>query len=465
MILIQQQKLKMVTAMTKKVDAREVALKVINEVESKGAYANIALAHEINRRISQGQLSDQDRRFITELVYGTVKAGATLDWILSIYLNRPITKIAPVIRNILRLGIYQLFFLEKVPVSAACNQSVELAKKYGHAGTVKFVNGVLRNAARSPEKIEYPSQEIQPAKYLSLKYFHPEWLVERWINRLGFSACEGLCQTNNITPPLSLRTNTIKIDRKQLQQRLEEEGVLCHESVWTPEGLVCHQHPSLSTLKSLQEGLFQVQDESSMLVAHILDPKPGEFIIDACGAPGGKTTHIAALMNNTGQILSTDIYEHKLEITRENATRLGLTNIETRALDAVTLDQFFPGKADKVLVDAPCSGLGVLRRKPDSRWRKTADILQDLPKLQAAILTSAAQCVKPGGTLVYSTCTTEPEENQNIVNNFLNTHSDFDLEPAGEFLPIQKRPDKMLQLWPHLDGVDGFFIARMKRRI
>jgi 16S rRNA (cytosine967-C5)-methyltransferase len=201
-----------------------------------------------------------------------------------------------------------------------------------------------------------------------------------------------------------------------------------------------------------------------MLVAHILDPQPGEFIIDACGAPGGKTTHIAALMNNTGKVLSTDIYEHKLTLTRENASRLGLTNIDTKALDAVNLDSLYSLKADRVLVDAPCSGLGVIRRKPDSRWRKTEEILRDLPKLQAAILASAAQCVKPGGVLVYSTCTTEPEENQNIVDAFLQEQPMFVLETAGQYLPGQKRPDAMLQLWPHTDGVDGFFIARMTRQ-
>ncbi|WP_425061037.1 Ribosomal RNA small subunit methyltransferase B [Sporomusa carbonis] len=448
----------------KKFDAREVALKVINDVEISGAYANIALAQEITRRGAQGQLSEQDRRFITELVYGTIKCGATLDWMLSHYLSRPLAKVAPVIRNILRLGIYQLFFLEKVPVSAACNQAVELTKKYGHAGTVKFVNGVLRNAARSPEKIVYPDRDKQPVKYLALKYFHPEWLVDRWVKRLGASTCEQLCQANNVTPPLSVRTNTVKITRDELINRLTAEGVTCQASSWTPEGIICYEHPGLGWLKSLQEGLFQIQDESSMLVAHILDPQPGEFIIDACGAPGGKTTHIASLMNNTGQVLSTDIYEHKLAITRENARRLGLNIIETKTLDAVHLGHTYPSKADRVLVDAPCSGLGVLRRKPDSRWRKSIEILDDLPKLQAAILVSAAQCVKRGGVLVYSTCTTEPAENQDIVNSFLSSHPEFVLDSAGQYLPGNKRSDTMLQLWPHIDKVDGFFITRMTRQ-
>ncbi|MEG6585997.1 16S rRNA (cytosine(967)-C(5))-methyltransferase RsmB [Dendrosporobacter sp. 1207_IL3150] len=439
-------------------DARQVALKVINDVNTNGAYANIALAREINKH----SLSDQDRRFLTELVYGTVKAGNTLDWIISHYINRPLNKISPIVRDILRLGIYQIFFLTKVPASAACNQAVELTKKYGHVGTVKFVNAVLRNAARAPEKAAYPDKEKDPIKYLALKYFHPEWLVTRWVNRLGFAEAELLCSANNTTPMLSVRTNTIKTNRDELCKVLRSEGVVFELSTKTPEGIICSEYPALGSLRSLQTGLFQVQDESSMLVSHVLDPQPGEFVIDACGAPGGKSTHIAALMNNKGLVLSTDIHEHKLAITRDNATRLGVSIIETKALDAVELGDLYPDQADRVLVDAPCSGLGVLRRKPDSRWRKSNDILRDLPQLQIAILRSAAKCVKPGGVLVYSTCTTEPEENQEIIKRFLADHTNFMLDITGDYLPI-KNAQEMIQLWPHIDGSDGFFIARLKR--
>lgn len=439
-------------------EARELALKIINDIEVNGAYANIALSREISRH----RLSDQDRRFTTELVYGTTKAGETLDWLLSHYSNRPMNKVVPVIRNILRLGIYQLFFLTKVPPSAACNEAVNLAKKYGHAGTVKFVNAVLRNAARSPEKAVYPNPQLEPVRYLSLKYFHPQWLVTLWVNRLGLNECERLLQINNETPPLCLRTNTLKIDRENLLKRLQSEGAHCEASHWAPEGIVCVEHPALGNLPSLQEGLVQVQDESSMLVSHILDPQPGEFVIDACGAPGGKSTHIAALMNNRGTLLSTDLHEHKLRLTEENAKRLGITMLTTQALDATTLHLHYATRADRVLVDAPCSGLGVLRRKPDSRWRKNEAMLRDLPVLQLAILQSAAECVKPGGTLVYSTCTTEPQENEQVVEAFLRCHPEFILDPVGPHLPV-KRNDLTLQLWPHLDGVDGFFIARMIR--
>ena len=440
-------------------DAREVALKIINDIFHNNAYSNIALAREINRQ----KLSDQDRRFITELVYGTVKARATLDWMIGHYINRSLDKIAPVILNILRMGMYQMFFLSKIPVSAACNQAVELTKKYGHLGTVKFVNAVLRNAGRTPEKIVYPDKERNMTQFLALTYFHPEWMITRWLKRLGAEATEELCKTNNLTPPLCLRTNTLKNTREELLAVLESEGVVAEISHWTAEGIVCHSFPALSTLKSLREGLFQVQDESSMLVAHVLDPKPGEFIIDACGAPGGKSTHIGALMQNKGRILSTDIHEHKLAITRENAQRLGISNIETQALDATTIGSKYPDQADRVLVDAPCSGLGVLRRKADSRWRKEESMLQELPKLQSAILHSAADCVKVGGVLVYSTCTTEPEENQEVVERFLQERQDFILQNTGSFLPVPGHDTNMVQLWPHVDHVDGFFIARLMR--
>ena len=441
--------------------ARETAMKVLQEVHEKGAYANVALAKALRRT----ELADQDRRFVTELVYGAVKAGDTLDWILRRYINRPLSKIPPIIRDILRLGLYQIFYLDKVPPSAACNTAVDLAKKYGHKGVAGFVNAVLRTAIREPEKAAFPQGKGHAVEELALKSQHPLWLVKHWVKNFGFGDTVKLCDFDNESAMLCLRANTLRVSREELLQELEACGAEAEASVWTMEGVLVKSHGALDALVPLQEGRAQVQDESSMLVAHVVAPEPGEFILDCCSAPGGKTTHMAALMKNKGRIVAGDIYEHKLKRIEENADRLGIGIIETMLLDAREAGEKFAGQADRVLVDAPCSGLGVLRRKPDARWHKQQEDLNSLPGLQLEILKSAARAVKPGGVLVYSTCTIERAENQAVVEAFLAGTSEFYLEKTGGFLPCQgfHSEEEMVQLYPQRDGTDGFFIARMKR--
>lgn len=439
--------------------AREAAVRVLFEVKEKGAYANVALAQELRR----AGLGDVDRRFCTELVYGTVKAGDTVDWILRKYLNRPMGKLPPMVRAILRLGIYQLFYLDRVPPSAACNESVELTKKYGHAGTVKFVNAVLRTAVREPERAKFPEGKGHGTEHLALAACHPYWLVKRWVKAFGYEEAARLCAFDNEEAVLSLRVNTWKSTREKVLEMLAASGAEGTVSAWAPEGILCRSHGALDELELLQQGLCQVQDESSMLVAHVVGAKPGEFVLDCCAAPGGKTTHLAALMENRGHIVAGDIYEHKLNRIRENAERMGISIIEPMLMDAREAGTKFFGRADRVLVDAPCSGLGVLRRKPDARWNKSEQDLKDLPRLQMEILRSAAKAVKAGGVLVYSTCTIERGENQEVVEQFLQEHADFSLERTGAFLPLKKREEAMVQLYPQRDGTDGFFIARMKR--
>ncbi len=439
--------------------ARETALKIINAVHEQEAYANVALAKELRK----GGLSDMDRRFVTELVYGTVKAGETLDWIIRKYINRPISKVSPIIRDILRMGVYQLKYMDKVPDSAACNESVELAKGFGHAGVAKFVNGVMRTMVREPEKGAFPEGKGNATIQLALTEQHPEWLVRRWIKEFGYDEAAKLCAFNNKQAPLSVRANTLKTNRSELMLQLISVGVDCQQSVFTPEGVIIKSHGSLDDLQVLQDGYCQVQDESSMLVAHVVDPQPGELVLDVCSAPGGKTTHMAAMMENRGRIVACDIYDHKLERVRNNAERLGVTIIDPILMDAREIWQEFPQEADRVLVDAPCSGLGVLRRKPDSRWRKSPELIKELPKLQLEILRSAAAAVKPGGLLVYSTCTIAHEENQDVVKAFLENAKEFTLENAGERLPVP-RDDEMVQLYPQRDGTDGFFISCMRRK-
>ena len=423
--------------------ARAAAVKVVFEVNERGAYSNIALAKVLRTE----NLSDIDRRFCTELVYGTVKIGESIDWIISKYINRPLKKIDPKILAVLRVGMYQIFFLDRVPNSAAVNESVELAKKIS-IGSSKFVNAVLRSAVREPDKAKFPTDDTVEA--IALNMFHPQWLVERWIKQFGIEQTKAICTIDNEPPSLTLRVNTLKSNRDELLDKLQQQGIYVKPSTLTEEGIICESAGSLDNLDLLKQGFCQVQDESSMLVAHALDPQAGEFIIDCCAAPGGKTTHIAELMKNTGRILAVDIHEHKIKQIKSNADRLGIKIIEPLMLDAREIGDKFANKADRVLVDAPCSGLAVLRRKADLRWKKNLKELQDLPKLQLEIINSAANAVKSSGTLVYSTCTLERSENEEIIKVFLESHSDFKLED-------------MRTLLPHIDGTDGFFIAKLTK--
>lgn len=424
--------------------ARFTAVKTVYAVQSEGAYANVALAQVLR----QEKLSDLDRRFCTELVYGTVKVGASLDWKIAKYVNRPLEKIDAKILAVLRVGMYQIFFLDRVPESAAVNESVEIAKKFCGIGASKFVNGVLRSAVREPQKSEFPTDD--GVESLALRTFHPLWLVELLAGEFGLETAQKICATDNVEPPLCLRVNLLKSSRAEILDALEKFGATAEESKLVPEGIICRSHGALDSFKPLKGGLCQVQDESSMLAAHWLNPAAGEFVIDCCAAPGGKATHIAELMKNRGRIVAADVYETKLQHIRENAKRLGIKIIEPVLLDAREIGDKYASQADKVLVDAPCSGLGVLRRKADLRWKKSPAEIAELPKLQAEILASAAKTVKIGGTLIYSTCTIIRRENEEIVENFLKFNKNFKIVAVKNFLP-------------HIDGTDGFFIAKLIR--
>ena len=441
----------------KKIDrVRELAMQVLQKVHVEGAYANVALAETLREMC----LPERDRRFLTELVYGVTKAGETLDYMIGRYVA-DLRKAQPAIRELLRLGFYQIFLMDRVPPSAACDTAVELAKKHGRRGADSFVNGVLRAALREPERAALP--DGRNAHALALRTWHPKWLVERWMRAYGYERTEALCRCNNTSAPLSVRVNTLRTNRPALMEQFTAAGAQVRASAWVPDGIVLGTHGALDELAPLCMGLAQVQDESSMLVAHVLAPEPGMTVVDACAAPGGKTTHIAQRMENRGRILAFDIYEKKIRRIERNAQRLGISIIEAQMCDAREIGTAYAGQADRVLVDAPCSGLGVLRRKPDARWKKSPEDVKTLPPLQRAILASAAEAVKKGGVLVYSTCTMEECENAAIVADFLRTHTDFVLEETGGFLPVQKTTEHMVQIMPETDGPDGFFIARMRR--
>jgi 16S rRNA (cytosine967-C5)-methyltransferase len=443
---------------------REIALKIIYDINENGAYSNIS----INKYLEGNELRDLDKGFITELVYGTVKWRLSLDWVIQQFSKIKLKKISPWILNILRLGVYQLLFSKKVPESAACNESVSLSKRYGHAASSKYVNGVLRNIARNKEAIVYPDKETDLLKYLSIKYSHPEWMVKTWLSRFGPDFTEGLLESNNKVPELIIRVNTLKTSKEALANSLLNKGIETENGKYVLEALVLKNPSSITKLEEFKNGYFQVQDESSMLVAKVLDPKPGELIIDVCSAPGGKATHIAQIMGDTGTVIARDIHPHKIGIISEAAKRLGLKAIKAEVFDATKLDDRYIEKADRVLVDAPCTGLGIIRRKPDIKWTRSIEDTSEIADLQSKILAVASAYVKPEGVLVYSTCTIQPEENEVIVKKFVNEHKEFELDNIYELLPEKLRKastkEGFVQFYPNVDNIDGFFIARIKKR-
>ena len=442
---------------------REIALKIIFDVNEKGAYSNIS----INKNIEGHELRGIDKAFITELVYGTIKWRLSIDSIIQQFSSIKLKKISPWIMNILRLGVYQLFYMDRIPPSAACNESVGLAKKYGHSASSGFVNAILRNIIRNKDKIKYPDKINEPIRYLSVKYSHPEWMVKAWLERFGPEFTESLLDSNNQIPEFSLRVNTLKITKDKLIEYFCETGVEAEAGKHITEAVVIRNPSSIAKLDAFKNGWFQVQDESSMLVARVLDPKPGELIMDVCSAPGGKSTHIAQLMEDRGTVISRDIHEHKIKLIEDSVKRLGINSIKTEMYDATDLDENFIEKADRVLVDAPCTGLGIIRRKPDIKWGRNLEDKREITVLQAKILKQSSQYVKPGGILVYSTCTIEPEENEEMVSRFIEENRDFEWAGFEELVPETllkpSSKDGFIQLYPNIDHIDGFFIAKMRK--
>ena len=440
--------------------ARGAAALVLRMVLDDGAYTNIAL----NQYLRGSRLSDLDRRLATELVYGTVKALGTLDWYLAQCVTRPLDKVAPEILCILRMSAYQLLYMERIPAAAACNEAVKLTRSVSHEGSAKFVNGVLRGLLRKQAagELSFPEEGEDDAGYLSLKYYHPRWLVKRWLGPWGREGTERLLAFDNSAAPVCLRVNTLVTTREQLLQALAEAGAQVHASAWSADGIVCEKLPSLHALMAALPKHFYIQDESSMLVAPLLAAAPGMRVLDLCSAPGGKTTHIAQLMQNKGEIIACDVHEHKLELIAENAKRLDITCIEPLLNDATVERSEWLGAFDRVLVDAPCSGMGVLRRRAEARWRKQRKDLKLFPPLQLAILEQAAKYVKEGGRMVYSTCTIEQSENHYLVEEFLVNHPEWQRVPFVH--PRTGEEVTELQLLPQVDEIDGFYICVLERK-
>ena len=458
-------------------DARAGAFDVLMRIEA-GGYANLALDDYLE---GPGQaLSGRDRALLTGLVQGVVKHRLTLDWLIDQKVNH-LSRLKTGPRILLRLGLYQLYFLDGIPTRAATYETVELAKRRFHSGVASLVNGALRAWIREGDAINWPDEKQDPAGFLSIRHSHPRWMVERWIDRYGYAQTESLCQYNNEPPELWLRANTLKIRADELAAGLEAEGCRTKPGDYAPEALALLSGPGVRRLESFREGLFAVQDESSMMAAHGLDPQPGQRVLDACAAPGGKTTHIAQLMEDRGEIVAWDVHPHRIGLIRQNQRRLGLRCIRASVRDAAAgnvnvgvdlaaadgVGRLF----ERILVDAPCSGLGALRRRADARWNRKPEDIQTLAEVQEKLLHNTLSLLAPGGRLLYSTCTTEPEENRLLVEKALRLHRDC--RKGALTLPVTKEENRSLlpnpardwdvQFLPFIHGLEGFYMAAIEK--
>lgn len=430
-----------------KQNARQLAMQVLIKVSDQDAFSHIALDQVLK---SHPGLDPRDRGFITEVVYGTIQHKRLIDFNLQPFLKQDIAKLDSWVRELFRLSFYQLMFLDRVPERAVVHESVELAKQLGHKGIVGMMNGVLRNFLRAPKASLDSIQD--PTERLAVRTSHPDWLVTRWIEQYGWDQAVNICEANNEHPDTTVRVNSLKSTRDDLLLQLEKEGFVVEKTVQSEEGIRFKAGGNVTQSRLFQQGYFTVQDESSMLIAPLLQPEPGMRVLDACAAPGGKATHLAELMNNQGDVVANDIHAHKETYIQESANRLGITILNTIVSDAQDLDKHAIGLFDRILVDAPCTGFGVIRRKPDLKWAKTKKDIKEIAHLQYRILEKVAPLLKSGGQLVYSTCTLEKEENQDVLDHFLKK------QPSFEQLAGQTQ-----QILPHDFGADGFFMSKLKK--
>lgn len=450
--------------------AREVALHTLIKVAESGAFSNL----QLNRTLQEAQLSRQDAALATELVYGTIQRQRTLDYRLNGLVSKGLDKLTPWVLQLLRMSAYQLLFLDRIPAHAAVNEAVVIAKRRGHAGISGMVNGVLRNMERQLASMKSGIDEKDPVKRIGIRHSYPDWLVERWIRTYGEEQTEAICASSNESPHASIRVNRLEATRDEAIQALAEAGFDASPSKLAPSGVVVRGGGNLAVSEGFNKGLWTMQDESSMLVAEVCAPAPGMTVMDCCAAPGGKTTHLAEIMKDQGRVIANDVHPHKRKLIEEQGERLHLRSIRAATGDAGELaEQHGQGGFDLVLLDAPCSGLGVIRRKPEIKWTKTAGDIRDIAVLQRRLLQEAAKLVRPGGRLVYSTCTIAEDENELQIQAFLEGNADFQLDsdwPEEVLAPLRQAgvisADSFkgdVQLLPQHFGSDGFYIARLKR--
>ncbi len=442
---------------------RENILEILMEINEEGEYSHIAIRRGLEKLL---YLPKQERAFLTRVCEGTTEYRLQIDYIIDQFSSVKVEKMKPVIRNILRSAVYQMRWMDSVPDSAVCNEAVKLAQKKGFYNLKGFVNGVLRNIMRNKEQLKFPGED-RPVDALSVRYSMPRWLVERWIGQYGRKTTEIMLADFMKERPTTVRCRQYMTSREVAVKSMEEQGVKVEQAPYLDYAYYISGYDYLPSLESFFLGRIQPQDVSSMLVGEIAAPKEGSYCIDLCAAPGGKSLHLADKLKGTGRVEARDLTEYKVDLIRENIERSGLENIYARRKDALVFDPSDKDAADLVLADVPCSGYGVIGHKTDIKYKMTPAKEADLVLLQRRILHNAAQCVQPGGTLIYSTCTINPRENEENVRWFLE-HYPFEAESLNPYLPEELRggtaEEGWLQLLPGIHKCDGFFIARLVRK-
>jgi 16S rRNA (cytosine967-C5)-methyltransferase len=438
---------------------RELAYKILYDVMVKKAYINISFSNHLQ----QEKVKEVDAAFVKELVYGVIERKYTLDFILSFFVKRfPDARVL----LLLEMGLYQILYLDRVPDYAAINETVEVAKKFIGERVASFINAVLRSYLREKEKVKFPDKK-DLRRYLKVTYSYPDWIIERFLKNFDEEKSEKLLMSLNEKPEISYRVNTLKISPEEFEKKLKEEGVSYKKGYYLREAFYIDlKNPENHYF--YKEGLIHPQDEASMLVSKILAPKKGEMVMDVCAAPGGKTTHISQIMENTGEVVAFDLHLHRLKLIEENLRRLGILNVRTELFDATSVNEKYLGKADRVLADVPCTGIGIIRKKPDIKLKNYDEVeIRNMIEKQYNILKSSSLYLKKGGVLVYSTCTIGKEENQEVIERFLREHKNFEAVDISDCLPsnlkVETSKKGYIQTTPLEHKIDGFFIAKLKR--
>jgi len=436
---------------------RGTAVKILNRVERTDSYLDKVLDAELR----SPELNDLDKGLLTEIVHGVLRWQNKLDWVLNGFSHGNFAKSEINLKNTLRVALYQILFLNRVPHAAAVNEGVEFIKRIRGDKPAGLVNAVLRNVIRNIDGIRYPDPKEDQVQYLSVVFSHPHWLVKRWVKRFGADETQKLLIASNERPGLSLRINKLKVEPGHFLTLLEQQGIQYTGSSHIDYFVKVKGLSRIGQMELFRNGMFTIQDESAALPCLLLGPQPGERVLDLCAAPGGKTTGIAEMMKNEGEVIAVDKYEVKLNLIKAACERLGLRNVKLQVTDASLLESAL---ADRVLLDVPCSGLGVMTKKPDIKWKRDISDLLKLAKLQYELIENAARLVKPGGVLVYSTCTTEPEENQEVVTKFLQNHPEYRVDNAAQFVSNDLvNAEGFVETFPHRHGMDGSFAVRFVR--